>query len=414
MIERLDKNKLERDVMDRKSYKYLIKKFNEYYTDIFENKEFLPPLFNEREWGFIPMTPQTTGIMWRHLSFRNLEEIKSFFLKHIPLHMYYSSAYYEHPDAKKMDDKGWKGADLIFDIDMDIKDGTNYRDMLLLAKDEVIKLYDILKNDFGLNDILVVFSGGRGYHIHVRDKSVLGLKSRERREIIDYITAGSLRIESILKKKEIVGGSYGSSKGYYYEMVDSSWGKRVWTSVTDFLDEIRMMNEDDAIRKIKELKVGKRDKFVKDLNRKDALEIYKMLKESNMVELMRKNGKITTDKFTKNLMERVVDNELNTIQLSKINTDEPVTTDIKRLIRLPGSLHGGTSLQAKPVYNIDDFDPLNDAIVFSDYERKIISKVDTDISMKENTYKIKKGKNKLPEFVCLFLICRGFAYLEED
>lgn len=403
--------------MNRRSDIYRIRRFNEYYTNLFKNKDFLlclPPSFNEREWGFIPIKRQTVGNMWRHLSFQSLEEIESFFLKNTPLHLYYSSAYYEHPDIKKMDEKGWKGADLIFDIDMDIKNDSDYRKMLLLAKDEVVKLYDILRGDFGLNDIQIVFSGGRGYHIHVRDKSVLGLKSRERREIIDYLSASSLDIDNILKRREVVGGTYGAEKGYYYEMVDSSWGERVWSRVTDFLDEIINMTEDDAIKKIRELKIGKRDSFVKDLSRKDALEIYQMLKGSNIVELMRRDRKITTDKFTKNLMRRVVENELNMLPLNKINTDEPVTTDIKRLIRLPGSLHGGTSLQVKPVDNIDDFDPLNDAIVFSEEYKKIISKVDIDISMKDNTYNIKKGENNAPEFVCLFLICRGLAYLEED
>lgn len=405
--------------MNKASALYLIKKFKWYYTDLFKNKDIslcLPPLFNEREWGFVPVKHQTASKMWRHLSFQNLGEIESFFLKNIPLHLYYSSAYYEHPEIKKMDEKGWKGADMIFDIDMDIKNYLEYRKMLLLAKDEVIKLYDILKGDFGLNDIQIVFSGGRGYHVHVRDKSVLGLKSRERREIIDYLSASSLDIDNILRKKEVPGGYYGAEKGYYYEMVDSSWGKRVWDTVTDFLEEIRYMNEDDAIKKIIELKIGRRKKIVKDLSRKDASNIYQMLRGSNpnIVELMKKERKITINIFIKNLIERVIEKELNMLPLNKINTDEPVTADIKRLIRFPCSLHGGTGFQVKLIDNLDDFDPLNDAIVFSDDEKKIISKVDTDISMKDNTYKIKKGENKVPEFICVFLICRGLAYLEED
>ncbi|RZN63820.1 MAG: DNA primase catalytic subunit PriS [Candidatus Methanoliparum thermophilum] len=396
--------------MNEVSTIYLIRKFNEYYTNLFKNKNFLsciPPSFNEREWGFIPIRYKR---MWRHLSFQNLGEMKKFFLKNTPLHLYYSSAYYEHPDIKKMSEKGWKGADLIFDIDMNIKNDLKYEKMLLLAKDEVIKLYDILKSDFGLNDIQIVFSGGRGYHIHVRDRSVLKLKSEERREMIDYLSANSLNIDNVLKKREVVG-DYGIERGYYYGMVDSSWGERVWSSVITFLDEIRNMNENDAIKKIKELKIGKRDKFVKDLSKKDALEMYQMLKKSNIVELMKKDRKITTDKFFKNLVERIVENELNMLPIK--NTDNPVTTDIKRLIRLPGSLHGGTGFQAKLVDNIDNFDPLNDAIVFSDENKKIISIVDTDISMKDNKYKIRKDENKLPEFVCLFLICRGLAYLED-
>ncbi|MCI4323828.1 MAG: hypothetical protein L3K03_07425, partial [Thermoplasmata archaeon] len=44
--------------------------------------------------------------------------------------------------------------------------------------------------------------------------------------------------------------------------------------------------------------------------------------------------------------------------------DAPVTTDIHRLIRLPGSRHGGTGLRVVPLTReqLDSFDPLRDAL----------------------------------------------------
>jgi len=46
------------------------------------------------------------------------------------------------------------------------------------------------------------------------------------------------------------------------------------------------------------------------------------------------------------------------------HVDEPVTTDLNRLMRLPGSLHGGTSLKVTeiPRGNLTEFNPLTDAI----------------------------------------------------
>src|SRR5690606_32198531 len=53
--------------------------------------------------------------------------------------------------------------------------------------------------------------------------------------------------------------------------------------------------------------------------------------------------------------------------------DEPVTTDTKRLIRLPSSLHGGSGLRVTPLApkDLDDFDPLVDAVVFGEREVKV-------------------------------------------
>jgi len=46
-------------------------------------------------------------------------------------------------------------------------------------------------------------------------------------------------------------------------------------------------------------------------------------------------------------------------------TDAPVTTDIHRLIRLPGSLHGGTGFRVVPLAReaVDAFDPFRDALL---------------------------------------------------
>src|SRR4029077_225847 len=45
-------------------------------------------------------------------------------------------------------------------------------------------------------------------------------------------------------------------------------------------------------------------------------------------------------------------------------TDAPVTTDIHRLIRLPGSLHGGTGFRVVPLDRdrLDRFDPFREAL----------------------------------------------------
>jgi len=72
-------------------------------------------------------------------------------------------------------------------------------EMLKLVKKETLKLIDFLFEDFGFTgkNISIVFSGGRGYHIHIRDPTILKLGSDERREIVDYLTASGLDIDSL-------------------------------------------------------------------------------------------------------------------------------------------------------------------------------------------------------------------------
>ena len=58
----------------------------------------------------------------------------------------------------------------------------------------------VLLGDFGLDesDLLITFSGGRGYHVHVRTPGVLSLPSGARRELSDYMTGKGLNLKNVL------------------------------------------------------------------------------------------------------------------------------------------------------------------------------------------------------------------------
>ena len=100
---------------------------------------------------------------------------------------------------------------------------------------------------------------------------------------------------------------------------------------------------------------------------------------------------------------------------SKINltgeADEPVTSDIKRLIRLPGSLHAKTGLAAMllKIDGLKGFDPLTDAVpsTLSDKGVKLVGLLDEDVKVKDFHVKIEKGNViEVPEYAALFLVCR--------
>lgn len=91
--------------------------------------------------------------------------------------------------------------------------------------------------------------------------------------------------------------------------------------------------------------------------------------------------------------------------------DEPVTTDIKRLIRAPGSLHGGSGMRVVPLDMRDlvDFDPLVDAVVFGERKVRVDLKMDYSTSLLGSTYTLKAGPVDVPEALAIFLCCRNLA-----
>ena len=179
--------------MDRNS-RFLMRSFKKYYR---ANTPVLPDRFSRREFGFMFFDK---SFVQRHMSFRSQDDLRRFMMGQVPAHSYYSTSYYRRPDAPTMDEKGWMGAELIFDLDADHLDGAKqmtYAQMLEQIRTEMISLVDnFLLGDLGFTEdqVHITFSGGRGYHAHVRTPDVMTLGTQERRELVDYITCSGLNM----------------------------------------------------------------------------------------------------------------------------------------------------------------------------------------------------------------------------
>jgi DNA primase small subunit len=92
--------------------------------------------------------------------------------------------------------------------------------------------------------------------------------------------------------------------------------------------------------------------------------------------------------------------------------DEPVTADIKRLIRLPGSVHGKSGLRVTPISRdeLTDFDPLQMAVPkeYSDDLVKVTMRDDMKLDMKGEHFNL-SGEVEVPEWAAIFLIGRKVA-----
>jgi DNA primase catalytic subunit len=99
---------------DTTRFNFLKQHFLGYYRE--HAKSLNAPLsMNEREFGFLTFHERR---MIRHKAFKDLESFNGALLSLTPSDVYYSTAYYERPDAD-MAGKGWLGADIVFDVDAD-------------------------------------------------------------------------------------------------------------------------------------------------------------------------------------------------------------------------------------------------------------------------------------------------------
>ena len=91
-----------------------------------------------------------------------------------------------------------------------------------------------------------------------------------------------------------------------------------------------------------------------------------------------------------------------------------MTGDIHRLIRLPGSLHGGSGLKVTTMDSkkLEKFDPMKDAIAFSDNLVKIRSIVSHPVTMGDGLATLKpESVVDLPEMAAIYFMARNWAHL---
>jgi len=381
--------------MDDRTREYLRGRFADYYR---QTAVALPPAANEREWGHIPWTPGSETTMVRHQSQLDLGDIDDFMTRTAPRHAYFSAARYDDPGASTMSAKGWRGADLVFDLDADHLPGvdpaeTTYKEMLAACKDALFRLLDFLETDFDFDETQIVFSGGRGYHVHVRDESIQSLDSDARREIVDYVQGRDLDTDGLIRVVSTAGTNQRLLR------TEGGWGRRVHRELTALADELRGLDEADALDRLTEfdgIGEGRAETVL------GAMEANPEAIETGNMEAGGPGIRLIAD----TLAERVAEEHAAPI-------DEPVTTDTHRLIRLPKSLHGGSGLVVTPIDrdDLDSFTPLTDAIPnrFTGSEITVDVSESCRVDLNGDTIKLDRGEHSVPEYVGVFLMARDDA-----
>ena len=387
--------------MNDRTREYLKGRFGDHYRRAELSP---PPAANEREWGYITWDAQTT--MVRHHSYLDLAgggDLEGFLAGERPRHVSFPAGRYDDPGASSMGQKDWRGSDLVFDLDADHLPGvdpdeTSYGEMLEACKDALGRLLDILESDFGFEDLEIVFSGGRGYHVHVRRDDVLGLDRTARREVVEYVLGEGIEFEDIVSREAVAGSAGRSSPAQKRSLPDGGWAGRARERLDEFLDELLAADETEALARLEAFDGIGEGKAKAALN----------AAENNRAELTRGNVDVHPAMFS---VARLLFEEV--IETQRAPIDEPVTTDINRLIRLPGSLHGGTGLEVQRIERdaVSSFDPLSDPVpeTFLGNEIAVFAPERTTIELRGERFRLPEGVSSVPEYAGVFAMARGHA-----
>ncbi|MDX1441167.1 MAG: DNA primase small subunit domain-containing protein [Nitrosopumilaceae archaeon] len=370
--------------MQEKDVKFLEDTFKKYY---FENFDLIhvPKRTSEREFGF----QKFNSGMIRHISLKDDKELHLLLMQNTPSDVYCSNAYYSFPNSP-MKEKDWKEADLIFDIDSKdlhlscrpdhsvskcndcnkISNSPNQcphcqstkldhksltcKNCIEASKNEVLKLLEILTNDFNIekNSIQVYFSGNEGFHIYVYDSPFQELGSRERSELVDYLMFRGVIPETFGMKK------IKPNRSFFPTFDDPGWKGR-------FSKEV----------------------YGSKSNR------------SKIITELITNG---YPAFQKNL-------EKISLKIG-VKIDPNVTMDIHRIFRLPGSLNSKSGLTKMFCTDLQRFDPYQEACILNDSSVEV--KANCPIQFKLKNKKFGPYDDEiitLPSYAAAYMICKNLA-----
>ena len=346
------------------------------FTQYYRNADlWSPPRLKSREWMFIPFGP---GKPIRHKGFSNLDEVRQFICSS-PFHScFYSTAYWKKPYELKMSDKGWLGADLIFDLDGDHLPGVTDRDfpaMIEVIQEQAWTLWnDFLEPDFGFKEeyLQVTFSGHRGFHLHYRDPKYFHLDSESRRELVSHIRGEGVEVTDVLSR-----ASGESAVG---------WPLRINSGISSVISKLDTIYEGNA-KMLNSVTSNLQEMLdregIKGLRGKSSIEkLAELLQAENRRERVLE-GRFTALNNHALLFQNILKADAGVVLGSAGETDEVVTIDTRRQIRWPGSLHGKSGMRVTefPLSRLDPqssnaFDCLSEGIALSrekEYDLEIIA-----------------------------------------
>ena len=381
--------------MDEASTLMLKRYFKEYYFR-FSDGVRAPSEIESREFGYLPFG----GGMVRHISLKDAGSLRALLVKEAPAGFYCSNSLYFDPSAE-MHLKGWKRAELIFDIDADalrlpckkvhdiwlckgcgrrefglrpeVCPGCRGNRLLELSwscpnclegtKRETFKLLEFLEEDFGVepDKVRVYFSGSAGYHVEVAGSSYELLDSHGRAELADYIACRGM-LSEITRSSRL-------------SPTDPGWRGRIARYIRDLGPESEVFSATDYDSRLREL--------VNDFTKKEL------------------------DSFLSGM-----------VSICAVKIDAMVTTDVHRIFRMPETLNNKTGLVKRICETklLTSFNPTVEAIALKDATERVDVTIDMcpKISLGGETCgPLTSETQSLPLFVAVYIIAKGAGHVAQ-
>ena len=243
-------------------------------------------------------------------------------------------------------------------------------------------MLEMLFSDLGLDpaNIRVFFSGHRGYHVHVYSQQLARLGEAERSELVDYVLGQGLETQ-LHDIDETAAGGVKIVEGP--QMGQPGWRGRIVLGIYDLLGE-----------NVETLGLGPAQ--VKSLRAWDREELFRKPFWSSV-----KGVGFSTWRTL----------ALKAVSKRSARIDTVVTTDVHRLIRLPGTLNGHTGLLVVrvPGEDIDDFDPFTKSIAFQG-QMKVQVKNAPEFRLGEKGFgPFRDEIVELPAAAAMLLLCKRRA-----
>ena len=370
--------------MQEADLQFLEESFKNFYFNHFDLIT-VPKRTSEREFGY----QKFNSGMTRHISIKDDKELHLMLMQNIPSDVYCSNAYYTFPNLP-MNEKDWKEADLIFDIDakdLNLSCRENHtvsicndcngvsktsiqctkcnstklekkslpcKNCIDASKTEVSKLIEVLIDDLAVTqeNIQVYFSGNEGFHVYIYDSQFQKIGSRERSELTDYISFRGTIPETFGMKK------FKPNRSSFPDFDEKGWRRRFSKQVFG--------------------SKSKRSKIISELI---------------------SNGYSS--------FQKTLDDVSNSIG---VKIDSNVTMDIHRIFRLPGSINSKSGLTKIQCNDLTKFDPYVEASFLSDDTVEVVANFPIQFSLKNKKFgPYSNEKVTVPIFAAVYMICKKLA-----
>jgi predicted DNA primase small subunit len=327
-----------------------------YYEDHFDTRNVIDVIgiykFNFREFGFIydlPHRGRKKPMFERNLSIETPTKLRDFMASKKPVHSYVGGIY----KSKLNGDKSVKAINLEareLGFDIDIKDFNVVRRKLCgcqgkyvcekcfeLAKEEVVFTIDSLKQDFGFRNFKVVFSGGGGFHIWVKDDLAKNITAK----VFPYM--GERRAKKLEKELRLSVVNY--------------------LSPVDFTSRGKVVEKDESVVPIY-LRKRILSKVASNFFLKTPTDIIKRvgLSTSDVMRIKANLARGELDEDMYNSIKKLLRDRRSAKKLEEYiykyrypRYDKQITQDVVRVLRIPRSVHGGTGNICSVVKDIYDF-----------------------------------------------------------